>query len=220
MSEFLRVTSRRGEPFLFGGAARDVFFRGRQEVNDLDIFVSGALSEEDFSSLGPVRRNRFGGYKLIAGGYDIDIWELERSLAFKWSATSFISVSNLLRTVCFTTDAIAISFNGYRLIKSKDFDWSCDTRTLGFVAPPMEFNALVATRIARISLKLGLDLSPAVANYFENCVERFGSHAIVDAESRWGSKRFLTEIAVEEVRAKILFSMDRAFDALRMSSVR
>jgi hypothetical protein len=211
VSRFLKSIGKNGEPFLFGGAVRDVAFSGKRAVNDLDIFVSGWISEESLVETGSqVRKTNFGGYRLSVGQYDVDVWELERSRAFQWVAPSFISVSGLLKTVCFSTDAIAISLVDGRVIKSPDFSWSFEHDTLAFVAPPSKLDALVATRIARVSLKLGLDLSPIVASYFSKCVETFGSKEIVDAERRWGAKRFLNEIAVEEVRAKILSTVDRA----------
>lgn len=215
LAHFLASLTRAGEPFLFGGAARDVAFSGRNAVNDLDIFVSGILREEMLCELGySYKRTNFGGYRLVIDGFDVDVWELQRSHAFRWAPNSSVSVMNLLKTVCFTTDAIAVSLVDGRVIKSADFDWSFQEDTLGFVSPPLGFDALVATRIARVSLKLGLDLSPVVASYFHHCLEKIGIDPIVKAENRWGQKGFLSEIAIKEVEAKILSSVDRAGRAL------
>ena len=203
-----------GEAFLFGGAPRDVMFLGARVVNDLDIFVSGSIREERLRQLsGGVHRTNFGGYRFEVEGFEIDVWELGRSYAFRMDSDSYVSVKNLLRAVCFSTDALAVSLANGRILSTKAFDFSFVQGMIDFVVPPAEFDPLVATRIARLSLKLGLDLTPVVANYFERTIQQHGVEGVLDAEVRWHDKRFLNEIAIEEVRAKILVSIDRACKA-------
>lgn len=215
LAEFFRKVGGSGEVYVFGGAPRDVVFSGKHSVNDLDLFVSGRLAEGELASLGSdLRRTNFGGYRFRLGRYDIDIWELEKSHAFVASA-SYVSVMNLLKTVCFSTDAIAVSVGSGKIVKSPRFDASFGKNLLDFVVPPNRYDPVVGCRIARLTIKLGLELSPSVASYFIRCVEDFGVPKLIDMESRWREKRILNEIAIEEVRSRIEFAVEKVFNQLR-----
>jgi hypothetical protein len=213
---FLRSINDIGEAFLFGGAPRDVAFGAAKNVNDLDIFVSGPISFDKLSGVATiVKRTNFGGYRLIAGKFEIDVWELEKSYAFRYDAASYINTRNLLSSVCFSTDGIAVSLKSGKTSSTNEFISSLLDKRLDFVVPPVKLEPVIGARIARLSLKLQLELTPSVASYFVQCVDEFGVSAMIDAESRWGDKRMLHDIAIEQVRFDIQEAILRAYGQLR-----
>lgn len=219
LASFLRVLRKNGEPFIFGGAARDVAFGAGRLVHDLDIFVSGRIDAEEISQeASNLRKTNFGGLRMNVGRYEVDAWELQKSYAFRLDAPSYISIQNLLRTVCFSTDGIAVSLDSGRVLASRQFCESLEAGRLDFVVPPFQFEPVVATRIARLVLKLDLEMTPSVAGYFVRCVEDFGVSNLIESEARWGDHRMLNEIAVEQVRTEIRMAISRAFEVIRAGS--
>lgn len=217
LGRFLCELKQFGEPYLFGGAPRDVAFGAARSVHDLDIFVSGTVSRsvlEEFC--GSVRKTNFGGYRLNVDGYDVDIWELQRSYAFRGGAVA-VSCQNLLRAVCFSTDGVAISLSTRRILVEQSFLESLASRRLSFVNRPAAIEAVVGARIGRLALKLGLELSPDVAAYLDRCADADGWSSVIGAEARWGEHRILTDINLQAIKA---FNIDpSSIDAHSSASV-
>lgn len=204
VSRFIAALNGRGEAYLFGGAPRDVAFGVGKRVHDLDIFVSGSIDAEDVARYSKsVSSTNFGGLRLVVGRFEVDAWELDKSYAFRMNASAYVSARSLLSTVCFSTDGVAVSLKSGRAIISSDFVTSYSDRRLDFIVPPSKLEAVVGVRIARLAVKLGLELTPAVASYFMRCVEEFGVASLIQAEARWGSHRMLNEIVVEQVRSDL-----------------
>lgn len=201
---FLKVLNEAGEAFLFGGAPRDVAFGAIDQVNDLDIFVSGPIDLDainKFSSI--VRRTNFGGLRLFVGKFEVDAWELDKSYAFRTNADRFVGARSLLNSVCFSTDGIAVSLKTGRVMPTPAFNESLANHVLDFVVPPLKVEAVIGARIARLALKLDLDLTSSVANYFFECLETYHTHGLIEAEVRWGNRRMLNEIVLEQVKVHI-----------------
>lgn len=207
---FFDALNESGEAYLFGGAPRDVIFGARRHIHDLDIFVSGNINVEQISRFATiVRRNNFGGLRLYVGRIDVDAWELQKSYAFIQGLYRDVSVMGLLRTVCFSTDGIAVSLKTCKTTRSQDFERTLQSRFLDFVARPKDKSAIVAARIARLSLKLDLLPSVDVADYFLDCLSEVGVSGVIAAEARWGEHRLLNEMILEQMRAKYLDTRDQ-----------
>ncbi|WP_242102496.1 hypothetical protein [Lysobacter sp. M2-1] len=204
LASFIQSINSFGEAYIFGGAARDVAFVGQGVVNDLDIIVSGGIDLEELNKFSESwHRTNFGGLRGVVGRFDVDIWDLRKSYAFRYDSSSFISVRNLLNTVCFSTDGIAVSLKSGRSITSPAFDRAFSSKRLDFIVPPTKPEPVVAARIARLMMKLELELTPSVASYFISCYETFGVSELIKAESRWGGKRMLNEVSIELIKADI-----------------
>ncbi|MBX9402700.1 hypothetical protein K4L06_15430 [Lysobacter sp. BMK333-48F3] len=216
LSAVIDVWNEVGEAYLFGGAPRDVAFGARKSINDLDIFVSGPVRMESINDrVSLLKKTNFGGYRFVVGQFDVDVWELDKSYAFRFDASSYINARNLLDSVCFSTDGVAVSLKTGRSIVTPEFTSSLADRRLDFVVPPAKLEAVIGARIARLALKLELELTPAVASYFVECLEIFGISALIDAETRWGSKRILNEISMEQIKLDIREAIRRARICLR-----
>jgi len=202
LGSFINVLNDEGEAYLFGGAARDVAFGARKDVHDLDIFVSGNIDIEKISRFSVIRRNNFGGFRLYISKMDIDAWELQKSYPFVHGISPYVSVMNLLRSVCFSTDGIAISLKSGRTSRTEEFSNSLKFRHLRFVTKPQLHETNVAARIARLVLKLDLLPSADVANYFLDCLAEHGPTGLLRAEERWGDHSILNPLLLEQVRCR------------------
>lgn len=202
LGSFIDVLNDQGEAYLFGGAARDVAFGVPKTVHDLDIFVSGNIDIERIARFSVVRRNKFGGFRLYISKMDVDAWELQKSYPFVNRISPYVSVFNLLRSVCFSTDGIAVSLMSGKTSRTEEFNESLKLRRLDFVTAPVLRDVTVAARIARLVLKLDLFPSRQVANYFLSCLSEYGADAILNAEGRWGNHVILNSILLEQVRSE------------------
>lgn len=204
LGSFIDILNDQGEAYLFGGAARDVAFGAPKAVHDLDIFVSGNIDIERIARFSVIRRNRFGGFRLYISKMDVDAWELQKSYPFVNRISPYVSVFNLLQSVCFSTDGIAVSLRSGKTSRTGEFNNSLKLRRLDFVTTPTLRDVTVAARIARLVLKLDLLPSNEVATYFLDCVAKYGAGGILNAEGRWGNHMILNTILLEQIRSEFV----------------
>ncbi|WP_155742278.1 hypothetical protein [Xanthomonas graminis] len=204
VGDVVRKLNSSGEAYLFGGGARDACFGRSRQVNDLDIVVSGKIdiNEPFFCDL-EVRRTNFGGYRLNAGCFEMDLWQLDKSLAFVRNPHLSVGISSLLNTVCFTTDSIAMSLSSGEVYASSAFIKSIAERTIGFVARPEGLEPLVAARAIRLLVKLNLLPEADVAAYIRECAESFGVACLISQEGRWKGIQYLNRMSVDAVLSRI-----------------
>lgn len=216
LGEFLSAVSRVGAAYLFGGAARDVFFKDQSFVYDLDMFVSGPISEEIVLRYGKnVSRNNFGGFRFNIDDWSVDIWELSKSSAFRFDSVLYPNVDHLLKSVCFSSDAIAVRIDTGEIFARTEFKRTFDTGVLEFVVPPRKIELLVAARIARLMLKLNVEPTASVASYFIRALEMYGEDQLIRAETRWGRKAIVDPLKIAQIQADIGNAIDRVSRALR-----
>lgn len=201
--EVVRRLNSTGEAYLFGGGARDACFGQSRHVNDLDIVVSGRLdiNEPYFCAL-DVRRTNFGGYRFSAGFYEMDVWQLDESLAFVKNPELSVGIYSLLKTVCFTTDSIAMSLSSGELYTSPAFRNSLAEKTIGFVSRPDGPDPLVAVRAIRLLLKLNLLPEADLGAYIRECANIFGVDRLIAQESRWKGVQYLSKMSVDAVLSR------------------
>lgn len=212
VSSFLQLLNAQGEAFIFGGAVRDVVFGSPAKVCDLDIVVAGSFDIAEIESrFGTARRTKLGGFRTHIGPFEVDFWDLNKSATLQSYARSEVNLLHLLKNVCFSTDAIAMSTSRFRLIEGSPFVEAYEHRMLEFVRPPLTFDPKVLARIARLVTKHRLQMSVAVASYFVHGLEMFGSSKILDVELGWGEFSFLNGIQIENVRAELEMAIEKAF---------
>lgn len=183
-----------GEAYLFGGLVRDALLGSSGAFGDVDIFVSGPLDAEFAERISRVhRRTNFGGMRLVVGKYDVDIWELEKSRAFRFERGAEKSVKGLLSTVCFSTDAVAVSLRSGAVLADSSFNRTVRTRMFEFVTHPRALEVLQVVRIVRICIKNGVIPNLEVCQYFVDGVELFGAAGIIAAEQKWKGRRLLDD---------------------------
>ncbi len=122
VSSLFRDLNPIGEVLLFGGLLRNAALFGLTNFrSDIDVVVAGSKAESlarVLDRFGPVR-NSFGGYRLRLDSFQVDIWTLDSTWAFRKGLVKGETVEDLLQTTFFNWDAIAYSLNSGTLY-SKD----------------------------------------------------------------------------------------------------
>lgn len=200
VAALLKSCNEVGEAFLFGGIVRDAVLGFGGVFGDIDIFVSGPLDADFASGLSRYsRRTNFGGLRLVVGKFDIDIWELPQSYAFRIEKGRAISIPSLLDTVCFSSDAVAVSLLDSKIITTSKFRETVRNKSLTFVSPPRRLEILQAVRIARLMVKIDLLPDMEVAQFFVSAVRQFGVEGLVRAEEKWRGRRVLDAYLLDAV---------------------
>lgn len=183
-----------GEAYLFGGQVRDALLGSAGAFGDVDIFVSGPLNPEFAERVARVyRRTNFGGMRLVVGRYDVDIWELAKSDAFRYERGLEKNIKGLLSTVCFSTDAVAVSLVNGRVLADGSFNRTIKSRVFEFVSAPQSLELLQVVRIGRLCVKNGVTPNLDVGKYFVEGVDKFGIDGLIVAEQKWKGRRVLDE---------------------------
>ncbi len=192
ISALLKVSNEIGEAYLFGGLVRDALLGSSGVFGDVDIFVSGPLDEQTAERVSRVhRRTNFGGLRLVVGRYDVDIWELAKSEAFRLERGREMNVRGLLSSVCFSTDAVAVSLRTGRVLSDRSFNRTFKTRVFKFVSRPMKLEILQVVRVGRICVKNSVRPDREICRYFVDGVGAFGVSGLIAAEQKWKGRRLL-----------------------------
>lgn len=214
ISALLKASNEVGEAYLFGGLVRDALLGSSGVFGDVDIFVSGPLDEETAERVSRVhRRTNFGGMRLVVGRYDVDIWELAKSVAFRFERGPEKSVRGLLSTVCFSTDAVAVSLLTGRVLADSSFNRTVKTKVFEFVSRPPALEILQVVRVGRICVKNGVRPDREISKYFVDGVDAFGVGGLIAAEQKWKGRRLLDERIVRILDQWCRASMSSDFDS-------
>ena len=110
---FRKITSSGITAYFFGGVLRDLMLHGpKKDPRDLDIVVSELTPELD-SYLKPRlrKRTRFGGLEVSVGQWDLDIWDLASTWAFRERIVAPESFEDLPKTTFLDVQAIVVEVN-------------------------------------------------------------------------------------------------------------
>jgi hypothetical protein len=110
LKPLLQEIGRLGQKaYLFGGTLRDLMLHGlSHDPHDVDIVVA-KLTPDLLSYLRPYvrRKTRFGGLEVSIGHWDLDIWELSDTWAFREGLVPGGSFGDLPKTTFLNVQAIA-----------------------------------------------------------------------------------------------------------------
>lgn len=183
--DFLAAALPVGGVYLFGGVIRDLALVGRHGFkSDVDIVVEGDWtgSAKYLESLGAVR-NKFGGYRLMAGQWPVDIWNAEETWAVREGFVSYTGVQALTRTTVLNWDAILMDWRSKRFICRSDYLESLQQRALDIVLEANPNPRGMAVRVFRhLSMRDARHITHRAADYLESCAERYTLAELVASE--------------------------------------
>ncbi|MDC7242803.1 MAG: hypothetical protein PQJ44_02305 [Sphaerochaetaceae bacterium] len=107
--------------FVFSGIIRN-YFLNIDSNRDLDLVLDKKINIEDYFHSGEIKKNSYGGYKIIYKKQIIDLWYVNDTWAFKFQK-SFDFANNLLlpETSFFNFSSIIYHINSNRFIYTKHF---------------------------------------------------------------------------------------------------
>lgn len=112
----LLLDSSPGSKFIFGGALRDWGSKSNMFCeNDIDIVVDcDPQSLEEFMQTAICRhtRNKFGGYRFVWSGSNIDMWRLDDTVNIKNN-----KADSLIETTFISSDSISLNWQTDKLAR-------------------------------------------------------------------------------------------------------
>jgi hypothetical protein len=176
---FVGCLSCFGDVYIFGGMLRDIALGGgRNFKSDFDlVFVSKsggldvALSSCD--NIFP-KINKFGGYRLVVDGVDVDVWSVEDTWAFRCKKKEYVSVVSILDTTITNWDAILYSFSDRKIICKDGYfkDLIDGYLDMNFLGNPNEIGALVKV-IRAYTAKHAETFSVGVLEFVKGCFDKY-----------------------------------------------
>ena len=161
--DFIEEINSKDNAYIFSGVIRN-FFLKKGEFRDLDIVVTSTKKIEKIIKKYKYRKNSFGGYKLLIGDLNIDLWELKKTWALNYNPQLFTEedLNFLPNTSFFNFSSIVFDFRDESFNYSKKFKQFLQTKKLDVVFPANpNKNLCVVNTIyysEKFNLKIGSDL--------------------------------------------------------------
>mgnify|MGYP006285231427 CR=1 FL=1 len=179
---------------VFGGFPRDLMVSGIDAVpRDLDIVLAKDCIAEVETELSKhvERTTRFGGLHLSLRGWDVDVWSLEQTWAFRSDDRFNVAFEDLPKTTFLDVDAVAVSITGDSPhVHEHGFFDAIRARTVGLNYRPNPYPALCAVRALDIARRLDFSLDAELVSYILETVRRHSTSALIEAqESHFGGVR-------------------------------
>jgi len=174
-----------GDVYLFGGIIRDLALLGRKGFNsDIDLVVEGNWTHfvSYLESLN-AHKNKFGGYRLIVGGWPVDIWNAEETWAIKNGLVLYNGVSSLTDTTVLNWDAILIDWRTRKFICRNNYFEELNSRVLDIILVENPNPLGMAIRVFRhFCLKDAKQITPRAVKFMANCAKNYSFEELTNAE--------------------------------------
>lgn len=183
--DFLSAALPQGDIYLFGGVLRDLALFGRRGFNsDVDIVVDGDwVGFARYLERLDAKRNKFGGYRLFAGEWPIDIWNAADTWAVKQGLVPYTGVQSLIATTVLNWDAILMNWRTKRFICGPNYLQDLRSRALDIVLEDNPNPLGMAVRVFRhLSAKDARSVSRSAVSYLERCTRTYSYDQLVGAE--------------------------------------
>ena len=208
--------------YLFGGIVRDIlkpnpFSPG---VRDVDIVIDDADFDRFHFQLRPfvVKRNRFGGLRLVIANVPVDAWPLRQTWAFRQgliapqsfrclTATPFLNIDSIVADISYFYTTVPI-------LHAERFIHAFTEKTLSIELPANPFPWLAAIKATRAMFKYNLSISWPLAVYLNRILEEAGEanfekeqirhygRPFLEGRSLWRFRRSLEEYLLTEEQTR------------------
>lgn len=201
---FIESLSSINDVLVFGGCVRDIALYGvKLFSSDIDLVFSGS-SEELTKALKRLEceyelsQNKFGGYRTVVKGWDVDLWAVKSTWAFKKGHVEYRSIDSLLETTITNWDAIFYNWNENKIICGDNYfsDMQDGYLTLNLSQNPNLTGCLV--RILRFYFMKKANLfSPVIRQFIIDKIEERNVEDIVRYEiEKYPRDRYLNSECV------------------------
>lgn len=171
VEEQLNRWAQNAEVLIFSGVIRDFFLERENSFRDLDVVLS-EIDESTFVEGVLIKRNQFGGVKMLIGDKKVDVWRLKDTWGLKQMGMFPFPIS-LLDTSFYNFSAIVYNYNEECFYFDKDFVEFLAYRKLDIVFEENPLPELCIVNSLWYSQSLELELSTRlkkwmVSHYMEN----------------------------------------------------
>ncbi len=175
-----------GEVVIFGGMLRDLSLLGNEGFDsDIDLVIDTDKEDELDAFLHPYSpvRNKFGGYRLELSRWEVDIWPLKSTWAFKKGYVEDGSFADLCKTTFFDWDGIVykvgdgtiLAIEGYLDHINEgllDINLEKNPNPMGNIVKAFryreKYNAGFSSRLAKYIYENLEDFDPDLISLYEN----------------------------------------------------
>ncbi len=199
---FLNKIAVSGDVLLFGGCLRDIALFGVKEFrSDIDVVFCG-----DFKTLKetlndwPSELNKYGGFRIKLGSWDIDIWSIFDTWAFRNELVAYVDYTSLLKTTIANWDAILFSWRTKEIYCCDHYFSDLQAGYLDIVLEknPNTIGALVKL-LRTVLLKRTSYLSPRLSSFFARNLTIYSHDEILGKErevyrTQYMNERFLRHV--------------------------
>lgn len=162
-AKLLSRLSSEGDVLLFGGAVRDIADGVQPRDYDIVVNLREKSPIEEFLNGIEYRKNRFGGCSFTLEKHKFDLWSLESTWAFRENLLK-ASIDNLVNTVFFNIDSVAVNISNNNAYADKYLD-AMEKKRLDIVLPDNPYPALCVLRAFVFKKKKQLEFSNVVKEY-------------------------------------------------------
>ncbi|WP_143512564.1 hypothetical protein [Vreelandella utahensis] len=216
LCHFIDAVSEWREVFIFGGCVRDIaLFGARSFDSDIDIVYDGTPTELSSALKGySTIKNRYGGYKVSLGFWELDIWPIAETWAFKEGLVSFLGVESLLDTTITNWDSALFSWSKKRVVCLENYLTDLDKGYLDIVLRenPNRVGALIKI-LRTIILKNTVWLSPNICHYIDEGLNEVGWEKIEKEEGRSYNEVYINERLISYIKQVVESNKDSIVDA-------
>jgi hypothetical protein len=176
-----------GNAFLCGGACRDLLLgKGRIVPRDLDIIVQYVSMEDlahDFRDC-VKNRTRYGGLTIEVRDWEIDIWPLSETWAFKHAGIPGNGLCDFGRTTFLDIEAIAVQLftrrGQRRKVYSNGFFEAIHKRTIEINLEMNPYPARCVLKSIALAIRYNFALGPRLARYINYHATQIGLAELVE----------------------------------------
>lgn len=191
-----------GEVVIFGGMLRDLSLLGNDGFDsDIDLVIDTDNEDEldaFLQSWKPVQ-NKFGGYRLKLSRWEVDIWSLKSTWAFKKGYVEDGSFADLCKTTFFDWDGIVYNVGDGSILA---VDGYLDHINTGLLDINLENNPNPMGNIVkafRYREKYGAGFSSRLAKYIYENLEDFDPDFISLYENKSHDRPVLNKNVISQV---------------------
>jgi hypothetical protein len=113
--------SNETEVYIFSGVIRN-FFLKKNDIRDIDLILSSEIDVESTFRGFEIRRNSYGGYKLLGNNTTIDLWYLKSTWALQFQPTLHFEIEKYIPyTAFFNFSSVIFSLNDQKFYATKHF---------------------------------------------------------------------------------------------------
>jgi len=201
-----------GEVVIFGGMLRDLSLLGNGGFDsDIDLVIDTDKENELADFLRPYSpaRNKFGGYRLKLSRWEVDIWPLKSTWAFKQGYVKEGSFADLCKTTFFDWDGIVYKVGDGTILAVEGY---FDHINEGLLDINLENNPNPMGNIVkafRYREKYGAGFSSRLATYIYEHLENFDPNLISLYENKSHGRPVLNKNIMSRVLEELCVHQEK-----------
>ncbi|MFQ2470128.1 hypothetical protein ACK312_17760 [Aeromonas caviae] len=207
--DFLISISKKHKVYIFGGMIRDIATLGLSAFkSDIDLVVD-ASRDEIYSFLishnpESLTKNKFGGFRVHLGLWDIDIWSIRDTWAIKNDMITYTGIESILNTTLMSWDSILYDVQDKKVICGEKYFSDLIRGRLELVLSknPNSLGSIV--RIFRTIIGKHADiLGYKICDYISYSLSVFSESDIISYEKNNYRSIFITKERIDLIKWKI-----------------